>query len=129
MVVVEKADKKHIRICIDCKRTVNPQLINESFYPLPDQDSIFARMSDANWFCVIDLSNAYQQLELTQDSQEILTLNTPFGLFRYTKLPFGVSAAPSIFQSVIDKILGNIEKARAYLDDIIIWGGITKRVR
>ena len=122
MVVVEKADKKHIRICIDCKRTVNPQLINESFYPLPDQDSIFARMSDANWFCVIDLSNAYQQLELTQDSQEILTLNTPFGLFRYTKLPFGVSAAPSIFQSVIDKILGNIEKARAYLDDIIIWG-------
>lgn len=122
MVVIEKADKVNIRICIDCKRTVNPQITNEIFYPLPDQDSIFARIGNAHWFCVIDLCNAYLQLNLTEDSQEILTLNTPFGLYRYTKLPFGVSAAPSIFQSVIDDILKGVINAKAYLDDILIWG-------
>ena len=74
-------------------------------------------------FCIIDLIKAYLLLELSEESQEILTLNTPFGLFKYRKLPFGVSAAPSIFQYVIDNILTGIQHARAYLDDIIIWGG------
>lgn len=129
MVVVEKADKKNIRICIDCKRTLNPQVINESFYPLPGQDSIFARMSTAKYFCVIDLKKAYLQLELSEESKEYVTMNTPFGLCQFNKLPFGVSAAPSIFQYVIDEIISGISLARAYLDNIIIGGETKKNVK
>lgn len=125
IVVVPKADNKSIRICIDCKRTINQFIVNSNFYPLPHQDSIFASMVDSSWFCTLDLTQAYQQLKLSPRSKEYLTINTPFGLFQYAKLPYGVSAAPSIFQSVIDKIIAGIPRTRAFLDDIII-GGITK---
>lgn len=125
IVAVPKSDGKSVRICIDCKRTINKYIINNSFYPLPNPEVIFAKLGSAIFFCTLDLKNAYQQLELSDRSKEYLTINTPFGLYRYNKLPFGVSAAPSIFQFVIDQILHEIPFTQAYLDDIII-GGITE---
>lgn len=122
IVVVPKADKLSIRICIDCKRTINKYVENNNFYPLPDIDTIFAALHEAHWFSILDLKQAYQQLELTDSSKEMLTINTPAGLFRYNRLPFGVSAAPSIFQMVIDQIIEGVPMTRAYLDDIIIGG-------
>lgn len=74
---------------------------------------------------MIDLKNAYLQLELSEESKEYVTTNTHFGLYQFNKLPFGVSAAASIFQYVIDEIISGISLARVYLDDIII-GGETK---
>jgi Reverse transcriptase (RNA-dependent DNA polymerase) len=62
----------------------------------------------------------YQQLEVTEKSQQYLTINTSKGLFRFTRLPFGVASAPSIFQSVMDRILHGIPKVACYLDDILI---------
>ena len=122
IVVVVKSDGKSIRICIDCKRTINKFVVNSNFYPLPHQDMIFATMSGAKFFCVLDLSNAYLQLKLSEQASEYLTITTPFGYFRYKKLPFGVCAAPSIFQCAIDQIIGGVPMVRAYLDDIIIGG-------
>lgn len=121
MVVVKKQDKS-IRICIDCKRTINPFIENANYYPLPNIDMIFASLNKARVFCVLDLSNAYLQVELTKESQQYLTINTIMGLLRYKKLPFGVAAAPSIFQSIIDRIIEGLELVKAYLDDIIIGG-------
>ena len=83
-------------------------------------------MATAKYFCLLDLKNAYLQLELTEKSREYLTINTPFGRYRHNKLPFGVSAAPSIFQCVIDQILVGVPFTQAYLEDIII-GGITEK--
>ena len=49
-------------------------------------------------------------------------INTHKGLFRYTRLPFGISAAPGIFQRVMDNILQGIPGVVVYLDDILIAG-------
>lgn len=122
IVIVPKSDKSAIRICIDCKRTINKYVVNSNFYPLPNMDLIFASMFEATRFNIIDLKQAYQQIELSENSREILTINTVSGLYRYTRLPFGISAAPSIFQMVIDKIIEGIPMTRAYLDDLIIGG-------
>lgn len=122
IVVIDKKDSGAIRLCIDCKRTVNKYVVNSRYYPLPHQDMIFAAMNGATVFCVLDLKNAYLQLELTETSKEYMTITTPFGFFRFQKLPFGVCAAPSIFQHVIDTILNGIPMTKAYLDDILIGG-------
>lgn len=122
IVVVAKAGGNSIRICIDCKRTINKYVVNSNFYPLPHQDMIFAAMNGANIYCKIDLTNAYLQLQLEEESKEYLTITTPFGYFRYQKLPFGVCAAPSIFQSVIDRIINGIPMSKTFIDDILIGG-------
>ena len=62
---------------------------------------------------------AYQQLTLDEDSKKLLVVNTPRGLFQYTRLPYGVSTAPAIFQSVMDRILQGLPVA-CYLDDLLI---------
>lgn len=120
IVVVQKKDKK-IRLCVDYKVTLNKMLDTEH-YPLPLPEDIFAELSGAKVFCVLDLSGAYQQLLLDESSRQYMTINTHLGLFRPTRLQFGVSSGPSVFQSVMDQILQGVSNVRAFIDDLIIHG-------
>ena len=61
-------------------------------------------------------------MQVDEGSQEYLTINTHKGLCRYTRLPFGVSSAPSIFQATMDQILQGVNNTICYLDDILVTG-------
>ena len=65
----------------------------------------------------MDLANAYQQLELDDDSKKFVTVNTHKSLFRYNRLLFGVSSAPAIFQRTMDSLL---QQVCTYIDDILV---------
>ena len=117
LVIVPKSNGK-LRICGDFKVTIN-QCVETKTYPLPTTEDIFARLAGGNIFTKLDLSQAYLQLPVDDDSKDLLVINTPKGLFRYNRLPYGVSVAPAIFQSVMDRILHNLPVA-CYLDDILI---------
>ena len=108
-----------IRICGDYKVTVNPHLEVDQ-YPLPKPDTILSTLSEGKWFSKIDLTHAYQQLKLSTNSRELVTINTHRGLYRYTRLPFGVASAPAIFKKVMDTVLQGLPKVICYLDDILI---------
>jgi hypothetical protein len=120
IVVVSKAGKD-IRMCVDCSVTIN-KVIKTEHYPLPVIDEVLASLVGSKYFCVLDLKGAYQQLEVSPESQELLTINTHRGLFTFMRLPFGVKPAASIFQSVMDKILSGFDKVFCYIDDILIGG-------
>ena len=51
-----------------------------------------------------------------------VTINTPKGLYRYTRLPFGIASAPAIFQRTMDSILQGCAGSACYIDDIILTG-------
>ena len=110
-----------IRLCGDYKVTINPVLEVDQ-YPLPKPDNIFATLATGKYFSKIDLTHAYQQMKLKEDSRHLVTINTHRGLFRYTRLPFGVASAPSIFQKVMDTVLQGLPKVICYLDDILVSG-------
>ena len=95
IVPVMKSDGS-IRICGDFKQTVNKSARTE-VYPLPRIEELFACLSGGQTFTTLDLSHAYLQLELENESQELVTINTHKGLYKYTRLPFGVASAPAIF--------------------------------
>ena len=103
LVVVPKANGK-IRACGDYKVTVN-RCLETKIYPLPTTEDILAKFAGGQYFTKLDLTQAYQQLPLDEDSRSILVVNTPKGLFQYTRLPYGVSTAPAIFQAIMDQIL------------------------
>lgn len=121
VVVVPKPDGG-IRICGDFKTTLNKYLETEH-YPLPSVMNIFANIGEGHKvFTVLNLSQAYLQLAVDEDSSQKLLINTHIGFFSYTRLPYGISSAPSIFQSVMDRILRNLKKVACYLDDVLIAG-------
>ena len=73
-------------------------------------------------FTKLDLSSAYQQMALTDESKKFLTINTHRGLYQYTRLPFGVASSPAFFQKAIDEILQGLPNVICCLDDILVTG-------
>ena len=71
-------------------------------------------------FSKINLSNAYQQMELNPESQRYLTVSTHKGLNAYQRLTYGIASAPAIFQSTMDQTLQGMDNVRCRIDDILI---------
>ena len=117
---VPKGDEK-IRICGDYKVTVN-QSLQVDQYPLPKPEDLFASLAGGAKFSKIDLTQAYLQLQLEEESREFVTVNTHIGLYRYTRLPFGIVSAPAIFQRTMDTILQGLNHVQCYIDDILVTG-------
>ena len=98
IVVVPKKDGR-FRVCGDYKVTVNSALdVNQ--YPLPKPDDLFATLSGGQKFTKLDLSQAYQQIKLSEGSRPYLTVNTHRGLYQYTRLPFGVALPLQFFNKL-----------------------------
>jgi len=69
-------------------------------YPLPRIEELFATLGGGTHFTKLDLSHAYQQLVLAEESRKYTTINTHKGLFRYARLRFGVPTAPAVFHAL-----------------------------
>ncbi len=71
-------------------------------------------------FNYINVSGTYAYITSDKLTCEYMsTITTPFGLFAYNFLPFGLSVSPSIFQKTINGIIGGIDGIVAYQDDVI----------
>ena len=110
-----------VRICGDFKQTVNPVLQIDK-YPIPNVDDLYSKVSGGHYFTRMDLSDAYLQVPLDEESQKLTTINTHKGIFMYTRLCFGIASSPGVFQRIIDQLIQGIPKTVAYLDDILISG-------
>lgn len=110
-----------IRICADFSVTINKQLIIDK-YPLPTVQELFSRLHGGVHFSKLDLSMAYNQFRLSESSQELTCINTHRGLFKFTRLVFGLSSAPAIFQRAMECLLAGLEGTVFFLDDILVTG-------
>ena len=120
IVIVRKADNS-IRICGDYKVTINPYLEMDN-YPMPNAQDLFASLAGGRFFTRLDMKQAYMQMRVDASSQRYLTINTARGLFAYTRIPFGISTAPGIWQRAMDNVLTGMAGVSCYLDDILIVG-------
>lgn len=92
---VPKVDQT-VRICGDYKVSINPWLEVDQ-YPIPKPQDLFTKLAGGKKFTKLDLSQAYQQVELDESSKQYLTINTHKGLYQVNRLPYGVASAPAIF--------------------------------
>ena len=120
IVVVLKGDKSSIHICRDFKQIVN-SMSKLDKYPILKVEDPFATLAVGREFSKISLSQVYQQLPLDEESQKLAVINTQKGLFKYTRLPFGISSAPRICQRVMESILQGIMGVIAYLEELLQW--------
>ena len=118
-VVKQAGASNPIRICGDYSLTLN-KVIDPDQYCIPRLEEILEKVSSSKLYSVLDLSDAYLQVPLSPQSQLFTCISTHIGCFAYKRLQFGVSAAPLIFQEIMDKILNGISNVATYQDDIII---------
>lgn len=114
-----KADGR-VRICGDFRVTINSHL-KQAANTTREVEDMFMGLQGSKFFSKIDLTNAFLQVPLDDESKEFTTIHTAWGLFQYQFLPFGLTASPGIFQSVLDCILQKLPGVRSYQDDIIVF--------
>ena len=110
------------RMCIDY-RGVNKH-IRMDIHPLPRLDEMVDDVAGNKYYCTLDLKDAYYQCRLDEESRDITTFSDGKNLFRFKRLPFGLSVAPAIFTRVMQEVLRPLLKqgfVKNYLDDVIIF--------
>ena len=108
-----------MRFCTDYRR-VNAVTVPDP-YPLPRIDDLIDNVGQSKYITKIDLLKGYYQILLSENAQQISAFITPFGLFHYKVMPFGMRNAPSTFQRVMDYLLKDLPGVSVYLDDILIF--------
>lgn len=110
-----------VRLCADYKITIN-KFLEDYNHPLPRVEKLFVALQGGKLFSKIDFVNAYNQLELCEETQKRLAWSTHKGIYIVKRLPFGTKPACSIFQAIIEKVLQGIKGVKNFLDDIIVTG-------
>lgn len=119
MVIVEKTNGK-LRLCLD-PSDLNRQIVRKPKIAC-NIEEICANLNGKKIFTVFDLAEGYHHLELTEEASWKCCFATPFGIYRFTVLPYGLSNSQDLFQDVVEREFGNIKNVQICHDDMIVAG-------
>ena len=89
---------------------------------LPVLDDVLPKLSGARVFSICDLKQGYHHVELDEESSYLTTFATPFGRYRWLRLPFGLKVSSEIFQKRLCMALEGLEGVQCVADDVIVYG-------
>ena len=119
LVVVEKKNGT-LRVCLD-PRDLN-RAIKREHHPTPRPEDVAAKLHGKKVFSIIDQKDGYWQIKLDEKSSKLCTFNTPFGRYRFRRMPFGISSAAEVFQKKNEQLFGDIPNCFCIADDMLIAG-------
>ena len=89
-------------------------------YPVPNIQDFSTNLNGCNIFSKIDLVKGYYQVPMNEADIEKTAIITPFGLFEFVKMPFGLMNSGCTFQRLMDRVLSGLPFCFVYIDDILI---------
>ena len=119
MVIVQKQSGQ-IRICIDPKYL--NRAIKRQYYPTPTIEEVSTRVKNARLFTVLDAKNGFGQIPLDEKFSMLTCFNTPFGRYRWLRMPFGINSAPEIWQRRMNQHVEDLAGTEVIHDDFLIVG-------
>ena len=109
-----------LRLCIDYRRLNRDT--KQDHYPLPHMHDLLDRLSEASFFTVMDLRSGFWQVPVDSKDTAKTAFITPFGLFEWIVMPFGLTSAPATFQRLVNTRFSDCTGfVQAYLDDFIVF--------
>ena len=116
-----------LRMCVDY-RQLNAKTRKDA-YPLPRIEESLDALTGAKWFSTLDLASGYNQVPMAKADQAKTAFCTPFGLFEFNRMPFGLCNAPGTFQRLMERMFGDqrFQSVLLYLDDIIVFSSTVRQ--
>ena len=119
MVAAEKKNTDELRICID-PRDLNEALMRPH-HALKTVDDILSDVAGATIFSKLDAKSGFWHIPLDKKSSLLTTFNTPFGRYRFLKMPYGINSGSEVFQRAMEELMENYP-CKIIVDDIIVFG-------
>ncbi len=120
-IVVVRKKKNSVRLCIDFRK-LNSQTIKDA-YALPNLEEAFSVLTGSRWFSVLDLKSGYHQIEMEESDKQKTAFVCPLGFWEFNRMPQGISNAPSTFQRLMERCMGDLNRKEVlvFIDDLIVF--------
>ena len=119
IVLVKKKDGT-LRFCVNYRKLNS--LSQSDAYPMPRIDQLIDRLGQAKYVTTLDLTRGYWQVSVAENARVKTAFVTPFGLYQFRVMPFGLQGTPATFQRMMDQLLRGLEEYEAaYLDNLVIY--------
>jgi hypothetical protein len=120
---VLKAKKKNGQIQV--RITSNNKCLNKAIISqkrhMPYIEELVSDLEGANFVSVVDVNDAFHQIDLDEDTRNLTVFSTPWGLYRYKRLNMGLCVSSEIFQGIMDNIFADLKNVKAAMDDILVY--------
>ena len=123
MVVVPKKDGS-VRITTDF--SMLNRYVRREKYEMPSIEDTLASFGNSKWYSKLDAMSGFFQINLDKESSHFTSFITPYGRYRYLKLPMGITSAPEVFSRKMTTILEGLPGVKSVLDDICVYGSTKK---
>ena len=117
--VYHRKPSSKIRVCLDPK-DLNKAILRDH-HVTPMLEDILPLFKDAKYFSIVDAKSGYWNLELDEESSYLTTFNSPFGRYRFLRMPFGLKMSQDVFKSKIDQLMEGCVGTTGIADDIIVY--------
>ena len=118
--VVETKPNGDLRVCLD-PTDLNKAILRDH-HPIPVVEDIVPELGGSDLFSKLDMKDGYWHVKLTEQSSFLTTFSTPFGKYRYGRLPFGLCVSQDVFQYKVDETYGPCDGTIGISDDVTIHG-------
>ena len=109
-----------LRLCLDPK-DLN-RTIKRPHHCTPNLDDVLSKLNGAKCFSILDARSGYWNIKLDEQSSLYTTFNSPYGRYRFLRLPFGLVCTQDIFQRKVDETFSRLVGVTGIADDIMVFG-------
>ena len=113
-----------LRLCLDPK-DLNAAIQRER-HVTPTIEEILPKLADDKVFSIVDAKCGYWNVGLHEESSYLTTFNSPFGRYRFKRMPFGLRMSQNVFQTKIDQTFEGCEGVVGIADNIVVFGKTTE---
>ncbi|GFN91507.1 Pol polyprotein [Plakobranchus ocellatus] len=120
-IVVVRKKSGEIRLCYDYRKL--NEVTRKDAIPLPRIEECLDALAGSKYFSTLDLASGYHQMMMHPEDEEKTAFTTPFGLYHWKRLPFGLCKAPAQFSRLMQRVMNDhlFKIMVLYLDDLLIY--------
>lgn len=116
IVLAPKKGAEGLRLCV-AYCALNRDTLEDN-YPLPRCDDLLDKLAGFSYYTTVDGFSGFYSVGLSEESKQLTAFKTPFGVFQWTVMPFGLKNAPGVYSRLVDEVYGQLPQTGVFIDDV-----------